>query len=99
MSILGLVRRACSFSLRSRSPREPSALKADWRLFGSRVHRVSTTVDVSRGGAFVLTSDPKPKHTPVVIQLATEKGVIERHARVAWSDARGMGLRFTRDLA
>jgi hypothetical protein len=98
MSILGFVRRACSFSFQSRSPREPSAVKADWRLFGSRVHRVSVTEDISRGGAFVLTSDPRPKHTPVIIQLATARGVVERHARVAWSDARGMGLRFTRDV-
>jgi hypothetical protein len=98
MSILGLVRRAFSFALASRGRREPSAVKADWHIFGSQVHRVSVTSDISRGGAFVLTSDPKPKHTPVVIQLETARGLVERHARVAWSDSRGMGLRFTRDL-
>ncbi len=70
----------------------------DWRHFGSRMHSVSSTMDLSRGGAFVLTADPRPVGTPIVLALKAAGGTLERHARVAWKSSRGMGLRFTRTL-
>jgi hypothetical protein len=32
----------------------------------------------------------------LVLELAMPRGRIEVHARVAWTDPRGMGVRFTR---
>lgn len=71
-------------------------MPVDWHAFGSVVHRVSTTADVSSGGAFVCTANPMPTGSPVVLELAMPRGRIQVHARVAWTDPRGMGVRFTR---
>jgi PilZ domain-containing protein len=83
--------------LRSRRvhPRAPLSLNIDWRVFGRAVRRVSTTVDLSRGGAFVSTSEPTPAGTPLVMELATPHGRIEMHGRVAWTSKRGMGVSFS----
>jgi hypothetical protein len=99
MHPLRMLRRLGSFlSLRRSDRRTRSFFAVDWRVFGSGMHCVSTSADLSRGGAFVVTADPKPPGTPVVIELRTPMGPIERHARVVWRDARGMGLRFMRAL-
>jgi Tfp pilus assembly protein PilZ len=71
-------------------------LAVDWHAFGSAVHRVSTTADVSPGGAFVCTAEPRPVGSALVLEMATPKGPVAVHARVAWTDPRGMGVRFTR---
>jgi len=68
----------------------------DWHPFGSMVHGVSTTADVSAGGAFVCTARPMAPGSPLVLELALPTGRVEVHARVAWTDERGMGVRFTR---
>jgi hypothetical protein len=76
--------------------RDAALVRVDWHAFGSAVHRVSTTADVSSGGAFVCTAAPMPPGSPLVLELSTPRGPIELHARVAWTDPRGMGVRFTR---
>ena len=76
--------------------RDAAMLAVDWHAFGSAVHRVSTTADVSPGGAFVCTAEPRPVGSALVLEMATPKGLVEVHARVAWTDPRGMGIRFTR---
>jgi hypothetical protein len=63
------------------------------------VHGVTTTADVSEGGAFVCTARPLAPGCPVVLELGLPGGPIEVHARVAWTDERGMGVRFTRPTA
>jgi PilZ domain len=86
--------------LRSRRahPRAPIALNIDWRVFGRALRRVSMTTDLSRGGAFVTTSEPTPAGTPLVLELATPHGRVEMHGRVAWTSDRGMGVRFSSAL-
>jgi hypothetical protein len=84
---------------RRRHERDAAMLAVDWRAFGSGVHRVSTTADVSPAGAFVCTAEPRPVGSPLVLELATPRGPVEVHARVAWTDPRGMGVRFTRTAA
>lgn len=100
MRITSLFRRATrpvnERSWRRAHDREAALVPVDWHAFGSVVHRVSTTADVSPGGAFVCTSQPMPPGSPVVLELAMPRGRIEVHARVAWTDPRGMGVRFTR---
>jgi PilZ domain len=97
--------RALFLSLRSarrRShPRVRAGLGVDWRAFGSQVHHVSELADLSAGGAFVRTSEPRPVGSPIVVDLATGGGhaLLDVHARVAWLDRTGMGLRFTRAIA
>jgi hypothetical protein len=76
--------------------REAALVPVDWHAFGSSVHRVSTTADVSPGGAFLCTAEPMPPGSPLVLELTMPRGRIEVHARVAWTDPRGMGVRFTR---
>ena len=99
MRISDLFRRSVSsLPWRRTHEREPASLTVDFCAFGSAVHRVSTTADVSPGGAFVHTADPLPVRSPVIIELATPRGPVEVHARVAWTDPRGMGVRFTRTL-
>ena len=73
-------------------------LPVDWHVFGSGVHRVSTTADVSPGGAFVCTAEPRPVGSAIVLQMETARGPLEVHGRVAWTDRRGMGVRFTRSV-
>jgi hypothetical protein len=87
--------RACGPARRA-DERESALVPVDWHAFGSGVHRMSTTANVSPGGAFVCTAEPMPPGSPVVLELATPLGRIEVHARVAWTDPRGMGVRFTR---
>ncbi|HEY3822445.1 MAG TPA: PilZ domain-containing protein [Polyangiaceae bacterium] len=76
--------------------RDVALIAVDWHEFGSSVHRVSTTADVSPGGAFVCTAVPRPVGSAVVLEMGTPRGRVEVHARVAWMDPRGMGVRFTR---
>ncbi len=74
--------------------RTPTALTVDWRVPGSRTHRVSPISDVSPGGAFLFTDEPKSVDTPLVLEVATPTGWVQMHARVAWASAHGMGVRF-----
>jgi hypothetical protein len=76
--------------------RDATMVAVDWHTFGSAVHRISTTADVSPGGAFVCTAEPRPVGSALVLEMATPRGPMEVHARVAWTDPRGMGVRFTR---
>jgi hypothetical protein len=95
MVLNGLVRRALSFlSSRRAHARRRTEVPVDWRLFGSSVHARGAFLDLSRGGAFIPTADPKPEGSPLVLAL----GALELHARVAWSGPHGMGVRFTRTL-
>jgi hypothetical protein len=77
-----------------------AALGVDWRRFGRAVHHLSTLGDVSAAGAFVHTAEPQPAGSPLVLDIETPAGgvALDVHARVAWTSARGMGLRFTRPL-
>jgi hypothetical protein len=94
-----LYRRLFASPARRRAHRRvPAALAVDWRVFGTAVHCVSTTLDLSPGGAFLHTADRRPVNTPLVLEIATPGGGVELHARVAWSGPRGMGVRFTRAL-
>ncbi len=96
MRALNLLRRWLSLLGRRAERRERRALHVDWHVFGSGVRHRSTTGDVGRGGAFLHTADAKPKGSPIVLEMLTERGeLMSRHARVAWSSLRGMGLRFT----
>jgi len=81
---------------RRRHPRAPAAIAVEWHRFGSKVRHRSETVDLGAGGAMVTSVSPTPPGSPVVVALATEAGPVEVHARVAWSEATRMGLRFTR---
>jgi len=97
MRLATLLRRPLSGRPWRRGHERDSAMVAvDWHVFGSAVHRVSTTADVSPGGAFVCTAEPRPIGSALVLEMATPKGPVEVHARVAWTDPRGMGVRFTR---
>lgn len=93
--------RRSGFGPRRRHPRRPTHRTVDWRLFGSHVGHISALADLSPGGAFVRAAYPRPVGSPVVLDLrgADGKEALHVHARVAWSNADGMGLRFTRDLA
>jgi hypothetical protein len=85
-----------SLSRRRTHRRMPAVVPVDWRVFGTAVHCVSTTADLSPGGAFVHTASLRPVDTPLVLEIATPSGEVEVHARVAWTGPRGMGVRFTR---
>jgi len=76
--------------------RATALVPVDWHPFGSMVHGVSTTADVSDGGAFVCTARPMAPGRPLVLELGLPGGRVEVHARVVWTDERGMGVRFTR---
>ncbi len=89
-------RRRPHLRLRRAHEREAILIEADWHAFGSGVHHVSTTADVSPGGAFLCTAEPMAPGSPLVLELALPRGRIQVHARVAWTDPRGMGVRFTR---
>jgi hypothetical protein len=78
--------------------RTPSSIPVDWRVFGSKVHHLTILADLSPGGAFVRAPDPRPVGSPIVIDLATPRGIVNVHARVAWKSPQGMGIRFTRLL-
>jgi hypothetical protein len=99
MQLVNFFRRICSWlPWRRAHARTRAELAVNWRVFGSSVHRVSPTADLSSGGAFVATVDPRSVDTPLVLELATPHGPVEVHARVAWTGARGMGVRFMRPL-
>jgi len=72
------------------------ALVADWHLFGSALHHRSATEDLSPGGALLSSVKSSPIGSPLVVALATARGPVEVHARVAWSEPTRMGIRFTR---
>jgi hypothetical protein len=76
--------------------RKLSTMGVRWRVFGSSVHHLSVLGDVSPGGALLRAADPRPVGSPIVLDLATRKGLVTVHARVAWAGSPGMGLRFTR---
>lgn len=99
MKLGSLLRRVFSvFSRRRAHRRAPVAVSVDWHEFGSAVHCVSATADLSRGGAFVRTAAPKRPGAPIVLVLGVPGAAIEAHARVAWVGDGGMGVRFTRAL-
>ena len=100
MRLAALLGRSLSARLWRRGhERQTTAVTVDWHSFGSAVHGVSTTADVSPGGAFVCTAQPRPVGSALVLELVTPRGPVAVHARVAWTDPRGMGLRFTRTAA
>ena len=100
MQLADYFRRTLSwFSWRRAHKRRRADVPVDWRVFGAAVHRVSTTADVSPGGAFVRTAERMPLDTPVVLELAMPSGPVEMHARVAWTAPGGMGVRFMRHVA
>jgi len=88
-----------AYRARRAHERAEALVHVDWHPFGSVVHGVSTNADVSAGGAFVCTARPLSPGSAVVLELGLPSGRIEVHARVAWTDERGMGVRFTRRVA
>jgi hypothetical protein len=99
MSLTTALRRFCLARLgRRRAQRAPAAVIVDWHAFGSAVHHRSRTEDLSQGGAMVSSMKPMPVGSPLVVALATARGQLELHARVAWSEPTRMGLRFTRPV-
>jgi hypothetical protein len=99
MRLAKLLRRPLSrLPWRRGHERDAATLTVNWHAFGSAVHRVSTTADVSPAGAFVCTAEPRPVGSAVVLEMATSRGPLEVHGRVAWTDPRGMGVRFTRSV-
>jgi hypothetical protein len=100
MALFHLLRNlALSLSPRRAHRRVPRALPVDWHLFGSKVHHLSTTLDLSSGGAMLHAVAPLPVGAPLVLAVSTTDGPLEVHARVAWSAEPAMGVRFTRPLA
>lgn len=99
MRVFPLLRKLrAPLSRRREHRREPTAIAVDWHLFGSAVHHVSTTKDLSSRGAMLESVSRMPVGTPLVLALHTATGPVEVHARVAWSAEAGMGLRFTRPV-
>jgi PilZ domain len=95
MHLPRLLRRSVSSLLwRREHERDGRSLRVDWHRFGSSVHRVSTTDDVSEGGVFLSTSSPLPMGAAVVMHMALGAGEVLVHGRVAWRNDRGMGVRF-----
>jgi PilZ domain len=100
MWIFELVRGACLSLLRRRAHRRTAApVLIDWHAFGSAVHHRTETVDLSSGGAMMRSEARVPPGSPLVVALSTPRGTTLLHARVAWSEATQMGLRFTRPRA
>jgi len=94
--MVDVLRRIFSFfPWRRANARPRRAIAIDWHLFGSAVHHRCDTGDLTARGAFVRTLRPAPAGSPIVLTLDDAPV----HARVAWSNARGMGLRFTRPRA
>jgi hypothetical protein len=99
MSLPTLLRaRILSLLPRRRARRGPSTLPIEWRRFGSSVRHLTRVADLSPGGAFVYAGDPQPVGSPLVLDMPSPRGVLNVHARVAWTGPSGMGLRFTRRL-
>ena len=96
MTLVNLLRRAyASLFSRREYRRAPTNVSVDWYVFGSAVHRVSTTADISPCGASIATVEPAAVGSPVVLALKTVQGPRRVHARVAWAGRSGMGVRFT----
>jgi uncharacterized protein (TIGR02266 family) len=79
--------------------RYPLEMPVDWKAHDSEDVFISSTADLSAGGAFVRTLAPPPVGTPVVVVLAPTKGaVLTISGRVTWArhdaGAEGMGVRF-----
>ncbi len=79
--------------------RFPITLPCDWQIEGGSARVLSTTEDVSAGGAFVRALAPPVVGTPVKVELsATSTGPLALHGQVVWirRDERqgGMGVRF-----
>jgi hypothetical protein len=73
-----------------------SAVRVDWHVFGSGVHRRCSTKNVSAGGAMLDAVSPMPVGAPLVLTIETDSGPAVLHARVAWWKETGMGVRFMR---
>jgi len=94
-AIIAFRRWMLSLTARRRHPRIDSMVPVEWHVFGSAVRHLSRLGDLSIGGAFLRTPAPKPVGSPIVLDLAAPRGTVTVHARVAWTDSTGMGLRFT----
>ena len=92
---LALRRWLLSMSRRRTHERVESRVPVEWHVFGSAVRHLSRLGDLSRGGAFLRTPAPKPVGSAIVLDLASPRGLVTVHARVAWTTSTGMGLRFT----
>jgi hypothetical protein len=75
-------------------PRIRAVTRVDWRVCGDAMHIVSNLGDVSAGGLFVATSFGAPVGAAIEMHLLTDAGAIPARGHVAWSDRRGMGVRF-----
>ena len=79
--------------------RFPLALPCDWRVTGGTSRVLSTTEDVSAGGAFVRALAPPTIGTELTVELSgASRGTLVLHGQVVWvrRDERmgGMGVRF-----
>jgi uncharacterized protein (TIGR02266 family) len=79
--------------------RFPLALPCDWRVSGGATRVMSTTEDVSAGGAFVRALAPPEVGTELTVELSgATRGPLVLHGQVVWvrRDERssGMGVRF-----
>ncbi|HEY3357518.1 MAG TPA: PilZ domain-containing protein [Polyangia bacterium] len=79
--------------------RYPLEMPVDWKANDSEDVFISSTADLSAGGAFVRTLAPPPVGTPVALVLAPTRGaVLTITGRVSWArqdaGAEGMGVRF-----
>jgi hypothetical protein len=80
--------------------RYPIALPCDWQISGDRTRILSTTEDVSAGGAFVRAYAPPEIGTELVVELPmTATGALKLHGHVAWirrdEHTSGMGIHFS----
>ena len=100
MWIFELIRGAGLSLLRRRAHRRTAVpVLIDWHAFGSAVHHRTETVDLSPGGAMMRSEAKVPVGSPLVVAVSTPEGTTLLHARVAWTAATQMGLRFTRPIA
>ena len=95
MFIQLLQRLRSSLAQRRQHPRVPNVIPVEFRLFGSAVRHISTTRDLSSRGTMLEAVSQLPVGSPLVLAFPTNHGPVERHGRVAWSAAAGMGVRFT----
>jgi uncharacterized protein (TIGR02266 family) len=84
--------------------RYPLEMPVDWKAGNSEDVFISSTADLSAGGAFVRTLAPPPVGTPVALVLAPTRGaVLTITGRVSWArqepGAEGMGVRFEQPTA
>lgn len=79
--------------------RYPIEVPVDWKANDSDDVFISSTEDLSAGGAFVRTLSPPPIGTPVALVLAPSSGkVLTLSGKVSWTrqdtGGEGMGVRF-----